>query len=63
MTLKERVTIVVLNENLTKEERSLALLPLAIEHRDHHQGPIEDMMNDWNNMMADIVVENNLRRH
>lgn len=64
--LKERLTIVVCDSTLSKEERDRILVPIAQEWLKACESTDLDYpgaFNMWNNVMAEIVEEHDLRRH
>lgn len=64
--LKTRLSSVVLNHDLSEEDRQRTLLPIAQEFIGASVGDdasMDQSMDTWNNVMAEIAEENGLGRH
>lgn len=65
--LKAKLTTIVCDLTLTKEQRSNKLGPIAAQFiAEQEESEIvvdyDAVMNNWDNIMAEIVLENNLGR-
>lgn len=62
---KAEITKIVTDETLTMEQRREKLVPfmqILLESTDNER-ELADAMDFWNNLLAEIVQDNNLRRH
>ena len=59
--LRTQLEPIVLDQTLTKEERSAKLVLIAIAFMD--ETDIEGTFNRWNNIMAAIIIDNKLGHH
>lgn len=61
--LKAELTTIVCDLTLTKEQRSDKLGSIAATWmKDFNENELDMAFNQWNNVMVEIVIENNLGR-